>query len=179
MAGGIVVPTFHPPSSRFRAWLLQRLARQWFAKQVSHPGITSLSHSVRRRSLASYPRLASARVRRRSVPEFLSSTAICRSARSIGTLPKYVHVQYALAEEVSNMPRLTVAQPEAVEALMAKVQARAQGHPSWYRLVKATKRAHDRYQQVSTPASRGFFHGLLTGYAVAIKALQGKMTGSR
>src|SRR3990172_2459275 len=134
MAGGIVVPTFHPPSSRFRAWLLQRLARQWFAKQVSHPGITSLSHSVRRRSLASYPRLASARVRRRSVPEFLSSTAICRSARSIGTLPKYVHVQYALAEEVSNMPRLTVAQPEAVEALMAKVQARAQGHPSWYRL---------------------------------------------
>ncbi len=77
------------------------------------------------------------------------------------------------------MARLSVAQPEAVETLMAKVQARAQTNPSWHRLFKATKRAHDRYRQVSTPASRGFFHGLLTGYAVAIKALQGKMTGSR
>ena len=26
---------------------------------------------------------------------------------------------------------------------------------------------------------RGFYHGLLTGYAVALKALQGKITGSR
>ncbi|MGH2360823.1 MAG: hypothetical protein ACRDGM_09830 [bacterium] len=75
--------------------------------------------------------------------------------------------------------RYTVAQPDAVEMLMTKVQARVQTHPSWHRLAKATERAHDRYLRESTPASRGFYHGLLTGYAVAIKALQGKMTGSR
>ncbi len=83
------------------------------------------------------------------------------------------------AEGVNKLARFTVAQPEAVEVLMTKVQARVQTHPSWSRLATATKRAHDGYLRVSTPASRGFYHGLLTGYAVAIKALQGKMTGAR
>ncbi len=82
-------------------------------------------------------------------------------------------------EGVSKLARYVVAQAEAVEVLMTKVQARVQTHPSWHRLAKATERAHDRYLRVSTPASRGFYHGLLTGYAVAIKALQGKMAGSR
>lgn len=76
------------------------------------------------------------------------------------------------------MGRLTVAQPEAVEVLMAKLQARV-GNPAWHRLARATRRAHDRYQQVDTPDFRGFYHGLLTGYAVALKALQGKVTGPR
>ena len=61
---------------------------------------------------------------------------------------------------------------------MTKVQARVQSHPSWYRLAKATECAHDRYLRASTPASRGFYHGLLTGYAVTAKALQGKLTAS-
>lgn len=77
------------------------------------------------------------------------------------------------------MGRLTVAQPEAVEVLMAKLQAQAEGNPAWHRLARATRRAHDRYQQVDTPDFRGFYHGLLTGYAVALKALQGKVTGPR
>jgi hypothetical protein len=76
------------------------------------------------------------------------------------------------------MRRLTVAQPEAVEVLFEKFRVSAKDNPEWQRLVKATGRAHTRYLQVRTPDARGFYHGLLTGYAVALKALQGKVTGS-
>jgi hypothetical protein len=75
--------------------------------------------------------------------------------------------------EVHGVARYTVAQAEAVEQLMAKVQARAQA--AGYRVARAARRAHGRYARATTPAERGFYHGLLTGYAVAIKALQGKM----
>lgn len=77
------------------------------------------------------------------------------------------------------MKRFSVAQPEAVETLFEKLSVRVQNHPEWERLVKASDRAHARYHQVGTPDDRGFYHGLLTGYAVAIKALQGKTTASR
>jgi len=76
------------------------------------------------------------------------------------------------------MRRLMVAQPEAVEALFEKLQVRTRDNPAWQRLIRATDRAHARYQQVRTPDARGFYHGLLTGYAVAVKALQGKVTAS-
>ncbi len=77
------------------------------------------------------------------------------------------------------MRRLVVAQPEAVEVLFDKLRVRTRDNPAaWQRLIKATNRAHARYQQVRTPDDRGFYHGLLTGYAVAVKALQGKVTGS-
>jgi hypothetical protein len=74
------------------------------------------------------------------------------------------------------MRRLTVAQPEAVEVLVAKLRARAGGNPAWYRVMRAADRAQERYREASTPDFRGFYHGLLTGYAVAVKALQGKVT---
>ncbi len=75
------------------------------------------------------------------------------------------------------MRRLTVAQPEAVEVLFEKFRARAKDNPrAWQRLLRASDRAHTRYMQVGAPDARGFYHGLLTGYAVALKALQGKMT---
>lgn len=74
------------------------------------------------------------------------------------------------------MGRLRVAQPEAVDALVTKLRFHARDNPSWSRLFKATSRAHERYRQVGTPDARGFYHGLLTGYAVALKALQGKVT---
>lgn len=78
------------------------------------------------------------------------------------------------------MSRLTVAQPEAVERLFEKLRIRARDNPAvWHRLVKASDRAHARFQQVGTPDARGFYHGLLTGYAVALKALQGKITAPR
>lgn len=72
------------------------------------------------------------------------------------------------------MKRFTVAQPEAVETLFEKLQVRVRNRPEWERLVRASGRAHMRYYQVGTPDARGFYHGLLTGYAVAIAALQGK-----
>jgi hypothetical protein len=75
------------------------------------------------------------------------------------------------------MPRYAVAQPEAVEVLMMKLRVRVDARPAWHRLAKATTRAHDRFLHAGTPVTRGFYHGLLTGYAVAIKALQGKVTG--
>jgi hypothetical protein len=77
---------------------------------------------------------------------------------------------------VNDLTRYTVAQPEAVEMLLTKVQKRARAQPAWFRLAKAASRAHLAYLQARTPATRGFYHGLLTGYAVAIKALQGKVT---
>lgn len=77
------------------------------------------------------------------------------------------------------MGRLTVAQPEAVEVLVAKFRVRAREDPAWYRMVRAAETAHRKYGEVSGPDFRGFYHGLLTGYAVAIKALQGKVTSSR
>lgn len=78
------------------------------------------------------------------------------------------------------MHRFVVAQPEAVEELFHKLQIRARDNPrAWQRLLRATDRAHTRYQQVGTPDARGFYHGLLTGYAVALKALQGKMAAPR
>jgi len=72
------------------------------------------------------------------------------------------------------MKRFTIAQPEAVETLFEKLSVRVRDHPEWERLVKASSRAHTRYRQVGAPDARGFYHGLLTGYAVAIQALQGK-----
>lgn len=63
--------------------------------------------------------------------------------------------------------------------LFEKLQIRGRENPrAWQRLLRATDRAHIRYQQVRSPDARGFYHGLLTGYAVALKALQGKVTGS-
>lgn len=76
------------------------------------------------------------------------------------------------------MRRLAVAQPEAVETLFDKLRIRGRDNPDWQRIVRATGRAHERFLLVRTPDARGFYHGLLTGYAVALKALQGKVTAS-
>lgn len=74
------------------------------------------------------------------------------------------------------MRRFTVAQPEAVETLFDKLRIRGKDNPAWQRLLRATGRAHTRFLEVRAPNDRGFYHGLLTGYAVAFKALQGKVT---
>jgi hypothetical protein len=76
------------------------------------------------------------------------------------------------------MGRLTVAQPEAVEVLIDKLRVRGKDNPAWHRVMRAADRAHRKYREVSAPDFRGFYHGLLTGYAVAIKALQGKVTAA-
>lgn len=43
------------------------------------------------------------------------------------------------------------------------------------RLRRAISRAETRYRQIGDRDSRGFYHGLITGYAVAMKVLQGKV----
>lgn len=73
------------------------------------------------------------------------------------------------------MPQRVVASPEAVEALFAKLQVLASEDPAWHRLVHASHRAHGQYEQVQSADARGFYHGLLTGYAVAVKALEGRL----
>lgn len=73
------------------------------------------------------------------------------------------------------MPRLTIAQPEAVETLVTKVRRQAEANPDWWRLSRATARAFQRYGEAPDQDARGFYHGLLTGYAVALKALEGKV----
>lgn len=72
------------------------------------------------------------------------------------------------------MARLTIAHPEAVERLVTKVRRQGETNPDWRRLLRATARAYERYGQVPSGDAQGFYHGLLTGYAVALKALQGK-----
>ena len=77
------------------------------------------------------------------------------------------------------MARLTIGQQEAVERLIVKFRHQAETHPDWRRLLQATARAHRRFHEVPTPDAHGFYHGLLTGYAVALKALQGKVLSPR
>ena len=77
------------------------------------------------------------------------------------------------------MGRFRVAQPEAVEELFEKIEIRARDNPNWHRLTRAARRARARFGEVGAADARGFYHGLLTGYAVAFKVLQGKVTGVR
>ncbi len=77
------------------------------------------------------------------------------------------------------MRRYTVGQPEAVVMLVTKLRPHAEDSHAARRLSKAIRRAEARYHQVGAPNDRGFYHGLITGYAVAMKVLQGKLGGSR
>ncbi len=79
------------------------------------------------------------------------------------------------------MARFAVGQSEAVEVLVTKVttfRRRVRDTPASRRLSKAISRAQARHQRVGTPDNRGFYHGLLTGYAVAMKILEGKLNRS-
>ncbi len=76
------------------------------------------------------------------------------------------------------MRRFAVGQAEAVAELVTKVHGvhgRFAETPATQRLNKAIGRAYARHGEVGGPDSRGFYHGLLTGYAVAMKVLEGKL----
>jgi len=76
------------------------------------------------------------------------------------------------------MARYEVGQRAAVEMLVAKLHARSEDTLAARRLARAITRAHTRHKRGGTPDDRGFFHGLLTGYAVARKVLEGKLNRS-
>ena len=78
------------------------------------------------------------------------------------------------------MKRLQVGQPEAVDILVGKMQnllRRADDSTVSHRLRHAIDHARTRHQQARTSDNRGFYHGLITGYAGAMKVLQGKVGG--
>ncbi|HKV45299.1 MAG TPA: hypothetical protein VJT32_11600 [bacterium] len=80
------------------------------------------------------------------------------------------------------MKRLQVGRKEAVDVLVAKMQGllrRIDDSTASRRLHHAVDHAVTRHQQVRTVDNRGFYHGLITGYAVAMKVLQGKVGGRR
>ncbi len=79
---------------------------------------------------------------------------------------------------VTGMRRFSVGQAEAVDELVAKIHGfhgRFAQTPAVRRLEKAINRAYVRHRQVGSPDNRGFYHGLLTGYAVAMKVIEGKL----
>ena len=80
------------------------------------------------------------------------------------------------------MRHLVVGEAEAVNIIVNKsfdLIDHFDASPASRRLRRAISRAGTRYRQVQTLDFRGFYHGLLTGYAVALKVLQGKVSASR
>lgn len=83
---------------------------------------------------------------------------------------------------MSGVRRITVGQTEAVEVLSTKVfdiLDRVGDTVASRRLRRAIGRARTRHEKVRALQNRGFYHGLVTGYAVATKVLQGKVGGIR
>ncbi len=79
------------------------------------------------------------------------------------------------------MRHLSVGQAEAVTVLVNKnldLLDQFQNGAASRRLRRALDRAQKRYRQIAEPDGRGFYHGLITGYAVAMKVLQGKVGAS-
>lgn len=78
------------------------------------------------------------------------------------------------------MRHFGVGQTAAVDVLITKsldLLDRFGSSTASRRLRRAISRAQRRYRQVNDRDSRGFYHGLITGYAVAMKVLQGKVSG--
>ncbi len=75
--------------------------------------------------------------------------------------------------------RLAVGDPRAVEVLDSKIHTKARDEIARRRLLHGAAAARQRHRQVRSRADLGFYHGLLTGYAVALKALEGKIGQSR
>ena len=72
-----------------------------------------------------------------------------------------------------------VGQDAAVAILVNKnyyLLDRLEGRPVG-RLRLAIHRAHARYREVGGSDDRGFYHGLIAGYAVATKVFQRKLSG--
>lgn len=67
--------------------------------------------------------------------------------------------------------RFTIADDEAVQVLLDKMLGRGTRQKRREKLLKALDEASRHYQTTSQKERQAFFHGLLTGYAVALKLL--------
>jgi hypothetical protein len=80
------------------------------------------------------------------------------------------------------MRHFSVGQTEAVAVLVDKnlnLLDQLADSTASRRLRRAIGRAERRYRQIHDRDNRGFYHGLITGYAVAMKVLQGKVGAMR
>jgi len=71
------------------------------------------------------------------------------------------------------MPRhthqYTIADDEAVQVMIDKLLSSGPHQQRRERLLKALEQASRRYYSTTVKEHKAFFHGLLTGYAVALK----------
>jgi hypothetical protein len=71
------------------------------------------------------------------------------------------------------MPRhthkFTIADNDAVQELLSKLHSQGSRGNRRERLFDALEQASQRYNKSSQKERQAFFHGLLTGYAVALK----------
>jgi hypothetical protein len=71
------------------------------------------------------------------------------------------------------MPRhthlYTIADDEAVQVMIDKLLSSGPHQQRRERLLKALEEASRRYYSTTAKERKAFFHGLLTGYAVALK----------
>ena len=67
--------------------------------------------------------------------------------------------------------KFTIADDEAVQVLLDKMLGRGTRQKRREKLLKALDEASRHYQSTSQKERQAFFHGLLTGYAVALKLL--------
>jgi hypothetical protein len=65
--------------------------------------------------------------------------------------------------------RYTIADNQAVQVLLDKMLGGGTRQRGREKLLKALEEASQRYQTTSHKERQAFFHGLLTGYAVALK----------
>ena len=63
----------------------------------------------------------------------------------------------------------TIADDEAVRVLLDKLLSTGSHQRRREKLLKALDAASQRYRGSTQPERKAFFHGLLTGYAVALK----------
>ncbi|MBI4528105.1 MAG: hypothetical protein HY695_30285 [Deltaproteobacteria bacterium] len=67
--------------------------------------------------------------------------------------------------------KYTIADDEAVQVLLDKMLGGGTRQKRREKLLKALEEASQRYQNTGHKERQAFFHGLLTGYAVALKLL--------
>lgn len=65
--------------------------------------------------------------------------------------------------------RFTIADDEAVQTLMNKLETSRAGQVDREALRRALHTAEEEYREASQRERKAFFHGMLTGYAVALK----------
>jgi hypothetical protein len=83
-------------------------------------------------------------------------------------------VQDSHERKVIFMPhdhRFTIADDEAVQVLLDKMLGGGTRQKRREKLLKALDEASRHYENTNQKERQAFFHGLLTGYAVALKLL--------